>query len=287
VKLLSNQLQAFFEVAQSGTVHEAAKRLGLTQTAITQRILSLEKELGNSCFIRSRKGMALTSAGKSLLQYCKQSIELEGFVLAKIKDQGATTPVKIVIQSCSSVMRSRIIPQVLKIKSEFPLLTFEFKISDTVSGVHSLKAGDVDIAIIERDQVVPEFESKLLRPESYYLVGPKTWLKRDLKDIVKHEQIIDFDLSDQMTFTWLKRHGYYQDNLPERHFVNNTSSIALLVEQGLGYSVLSEFDFQQMSNQYSLADLGKGKKYTYDVALAWCSRPILPSYLKKIISLIK
>src|SRR5262245_16370890 len=81
--LKSNHLMAFEAVVEFGTTYGAAKALKLTQTAITQRIKSLESSLGLTLFVRSRKGMSLTDEGKTLLQYSKASNELLTGYLAR------------------------------------------------------------------------------------------------------------------------------------------------------------------------------------------------------------
>ena len=57
MRLLNHNLQAFMAIVQQSTVHGAANKLGLTQTAVTQRIRSIERDLETTLFIRSRKGM--------------------------------------------------------------------------------------------------------------------------------------------------------------------------------------------------------------------------------------
>jgi DNA-binding transcriptional LysR family regulator len=55
--------KAFLATVELGTVHAAAEKMGLTQTAVTQRIKALEADLGLTLFLRSRRGMALTEDG--------------------------------------------------------------------------------------------------------------------------------------------------------------------------------------------------------------------------------
>jgi LysR family transcriptional regulator (chromosome initiation inhibitor) len=78
MSLLSPNLKAFAAIVRQGTVHGAAQGLYLTQTGVTQRIRALEKELGTTLFLRSRKGMRLTQEGEALLRYCKGAEDLEG-----------------------------------------------------------------------------------------------------------------------------------------------------------------------------------------------------------------
>ena len=59
--LLDPQLHAFEAIVKTGTVHAAAKLLHLTQTAVTQRLRMLEQKMKTTLFIRSRRGMQLTT----------------------------------------------------------------------------------------------------------------------------------------------------------------------------------------------------------------------------------
>src|SRR4051812_43416479 len=77
-------LVAFQAIADAGTVHGAARTLGLTQTAVTLRLKTLESHLKLTLFLRSRRGMALTPEGKSLLQLCRGQKDLEGQFLSQI-----------------------------------------------------------------------------------------------------------------------------------------------------------------------------------------------------------
>ena len=60
MKLMSSQLLAFWQIHENRSVHGAARKLGLTQTAITQRLKVLETELKVSLFTRTRRGMEIT-----------------------------------------------------------------------------------------------------------------------------------------------------------------------------------------------------------------------------------
>ena len=68
------QLEAFTEVARLASVSRAAEALHLTQPALTARLQTLEADLGIDLFVRSRRGMALTDAGRVLLPYAQRAI---------------------------------------------------------------------------------------------------------------------------------------------------------------------------------------------------------------------
>ncbi|GHH89931.1 LysR family transcriptional regulator [Streptomyces capillispiralis] len=59
-------LRYFAAVAEEGSLTGAARRLFVSQPALTKRIRRLEDELGVALFTRSRSGTALTEAGREL-----------------------------------------------------------------------------------------------------------------------------------------------------------------------------------------------------------------------------
>ena len=63
------QLEAFVEVAQSGSFSKAAKKLFLTQPTISAHIASLEKELDTRVFVRNTKEVSLSPEGQKLYTY--------------------------------------------------------------------------------------------------------------------------------------------------------------------------------------------------------------------------
>jgi DNA-binding transcriptional LysR family regulator len=69
------QLQAFVEVARLGSVTRAADALFVTQPTLTARLKGLEQELGAVLFLRSRRGMRLSDAGRAFLPYAERVLD--------------------------------------------------------------------------------------------------------------------------------------------------------------------------------------------------------------------
>lgn len=69
------QLKYIIEVAECGNITEASEKLFISQPSLTSSIHSLEKEFGITAFIRSNKGVELTSDGETLLSYARRLLE--------------------------------------------------------------------------------------------------------------------------------------------------------------------------------------------------------------------
>lgn len=286
MSLLSQNLQAFTAIVKQGTVHGAAKELRLTQTGVTQRIRALEAQLGTTLFIRSRKGMKLTSEGQALYRYCQAARELEGDALAQIGGAGKQKEVRIEITGPTSIMRSRTIPQCAPVISKFSKVIVSFQITDLENRDQLLRRGESQLALLPPEQVTREMDSKLLKPEQYVLVGPSQWKHRPTEDILKNERIIDFDPSDTMTHAYLKKFKLLPHAQTERHFVNNTESLVDLIKAGVGYGVLTvEFAKSHLKNG-NICLLNNGEVLENRLALAWYPRPHMPEYFAAFIRAI-
>jgi DNA-binding transcriptional LysR family regulator len=287
MSLISPQLQAFMAIAKHKTVHSAASVIHITQTAVTQRIHSLEAKLGTTLFTRTRRGMMLTPEGEALLRYCNAVNEIEGEALAKIKGTGIDSEIRIGITGPSSIMGSRIIPQCCSVIKKFPRLLVHFDINDLENRVRALRSGESQLGVIREEDVVPEMKHKVLLPERYVLVCTSAWKKRKLRDIIENEHIVDYDPSDQMTFNYLKHFELFDLVKRERHFANRTDALAMMLAAGYGYGVLTT----EFSNHYiqknQLIVLNAGKIYKTNMVLAWYDRPEPPRYFSALINAIE
>ena len=66
------QLQYLLEVRNAGSFSQAAKNLYITQSAISNAIIGLEKEIGEPIFIRSQYGLTLTSRGEEVIRHAER-----------------------------------------------------------------------------------------------------------------------------------------------------------------------------------------------------------------------
>lgn len=282
MSLLSPSLEAFWAVVQKGTVLEAAKMVDLTQTGVTQRIRSLEKQLGTTLFTRSRKGMRLTNEGESLLRYVQAARDLEGETLLTIKGKQTPTIKEVCISGPSSLMRSRMIPKASAVMKKYSQLRVRFDITDDDSVIGKLKSGFAQLGTLPVSQIGKELDFKILSPERYYFFGPTGWKKRKLEEIILNEPIIDFDPHDMMTLDLLKKYKFTKTN-KHRHYANNIDALCGLLVDGVGYSALSEEIARPYVKAGTLTALSSQHFNEQSIALAWYPRAAMPEYFKNLI----
>lgn len=69
------QLKYVIEVANRGSINEAAKRLFISQPSLSNAIKDLEEEMGIDIFERTNKGISLSKEGVEFLSYARQVVE--------------------------------------------------------------------------------------------------------------------------------------------------------------------------------------------------------------------
>ncbi len=287
MSLLSANLKAFMAIARLGTVHGAADELHLSQTGVTQRIRAIEKELGTTLFLRSRKGMKLTQEGEALLRYCRGSEDLEGQVLSQIIGAGKDKPIYVTIVGPTSVMTARIIDQCAGLYEQWPNLYLNFIISDSVDRLALVRSGQAAIAVVPTGQVPNEMDSKIIKPEKYILVASSKWRGRRLAEILEKERIIDFDENDPTTLNYLNKFNLASHVSIARLFTNNNEAIIKLFSKGVGFGTLTHEIAKPHIESGDLIALNGGAVMEAELALAWYPRPEMPAYFKAIIRMLK
>lgn len=138
----------FYCCATEKSFSVAASKLFVTQSAVSQQISRLEQQLGSTLFVRSRKGVSLTTAGELLLRYVSQSLELinsaEGlFERMSTLDQG-----EIRIGAGDTITKHFLLPKLSEYHSRYPKVKIEILNRVTHETLLQLMSGRVDIAFI-------------------------------------------------------------------------------------------------------------------------------------------
>ena len=78
-----NQLKYVIALSQENSINDAAKKLFISQPALTAALKSLEEEIGFDIFLRTKSGISLTVKGSEFLGYAKSVIEQYDILDAK------------------------------------------------------------------------------------------------------------------------------------------------------------------------------------------------------------
>src|SRR5919201_1582006 len=111
--MLLVQVEGFLEVARLGSVSRAAEALYVTQPTLTARLHSLERELGQRLFVRTRNGMRLTEAGRAFIPYAERALRALREGRQALGDVGTGTAGHLMIGAAPAVS-TYLLPAVLE-----------------------------------------------------------------------------------------------------------------------------------------------------------------------------
>ncbi|PAE29029.1 LysR family transcriptional regulator [Oceanobacillus profundus] len=237
-------LQYFIEVTRAGSFTHAAEKLYMTQPAISRIIKSLEDELEASLFIRSRKKLSLTDAGKILYEHAQvmekqfQALRLELESLSFLKKGHIRIGLPSIIDS---VFFSKLIASFHK---EYPDITFQL-IEDGSKRIEEKVMNDhLDFGVVflpTRHNFfdcysLGEEDLKLIVPADHELVNRQEVAIAELKeeDFIMFNK--DFALHDHI-YSACRKSGF------EPRIISETSQmdfIEEMVASNLGITLLPE-----------------------------------------------
>lgn len=89
------QIEYIVTIAEEENITKASEKLFISQSALNQQLLNIEKELNTPLFIRANKKMFLTEAGQIYIDYSKKILELKKEAYLKINNLNNTSSTEI------------------------------------------------------------------------------------------------------------------------------------------------------------------------------------------------
>ena len=143
------ELYKFFnEVAKAGNVTRASEKLYVSQSAVSQAIKQLEERLGCKLFIRSTRGVELTSEGNMLYSYISKASTLIENAQEKLSKMKELSEGEIVIGASDTACSLYLLPILEKFSTKYPEINISVINRTTQELLTLLKNGTVDISFV-------------------------------------------------------------------------------------------------------------------------------------------
>jgi DNA-binding transcriptional LysR family regulator len=235
-----NQLRAFLETAETGSLSAAARKLGLTQPTLSRQVAAIEQRLGVTLFERVGKAVALTSTGLDLLEHARTmgSAADELALAATGRSQAVEGLVSI---SASDAVAAYILPRAIhRIREAAPGVVVEVISSNAIS---DLRRREADIAVRHVSPDQPDLIARLIREATAGFYASEAWVATHghphTADEAAAHDFIGADRSGRF-LEYLRRHGLplTTANVP----LYTESSVAgwAMVREGLGIGVMMD-----------------------------------------------
>lgn len=240
-----SQFEVFCTVAEEKSLTKAAKRLHLSQPAVSAQIKALESNYQLPLFQRTNQGVTLTSAGEIVYQYAQQLIhiheDMEHALDAFTKSKGSQ-----LVVGASTVVGGYPLPCSIWIfKEQHPEAIVKLEVANSANILEKVKTAALDLAVIEGPVETNEIIVKPCGEDELVLITPyiDPWVNLEhitltqLRQIplILREQgsglrcILEKALADQ---------GLKVDDLQVYTEMGNLGSIKSAVEAGHGVSIV-------------------------------------------------
>lgn len=249
-------VETFVWVARLKSITRGAEKLCLTQSAVSNRIASLEEELGVMLLDRRNAGFRLSDAGTRFLDYADRLLALQ----REFKNELCTPeqhPFSLRVGAIESVLHTWLIPMVDELKRNSPQIEFDLTIEMTHVLNEQLKRGSLDLVFSAEPALGDGLANKTLAPLEMVFVGPESMIGKETMSVA---DVLDCDI---MTFQrGSQPHAALIETLraagagdKQVHAMSSISALAHLAESGFGIATLPMATAAQLRRRYRISVL--------------------------------
>lgn len=186
-------INGFVAVAQEHSLSLAARRLNLSQPALSKTLSELETLTGNRLFIRGRQGAQLTEQGEQFLSYATtvlEALSAADNALERLDD----APSRLLrIGALPTIALGMLSQSLGQYQTLYPHSRIQVMTATNTTLLAQLKAGEIDVAIgrMADPEMMSGISFELLLLESLLLVTHPVHPLR-LNDTITLERVLDY-----------------------------------------------------------------------------------------------
>jgi len=241
------QLQYIKAVIEHRSITIAAEKMFVSQSAISQSITALEKELGVSLFVRSRKGTIATDDGKWIIPKLLEMYQKYSDLKLELSSTPLNLTRELVVSTTAGVLMSFLPETLRRLKEDHPSINFKIIETETAQIVEQVQNKEVDVGFMGvLNEHVESYHSVIIDflpvTSRYYLIVSAN------SSLAHYEEIHLNDIGDQQFILY---GDFFFQNIIKNYSKNgdskkilfksfNSEVIKKSVIAGLGVSILSE-----------------------------------------------
>ncbi len=241
-----DQLKTFQEVVRLGSFSEVARKLGISQPAVSFQIQNLEHELGTRLIDRSQRSFTLTAAGKRLLDFA-ESIETERKSLLHDLEQMRDEISGELVIAASTIPGEFLLPPILaRFKQRYPAVKIQVDVSDSLTAINNVRDKKYEVGFCGQKPTYHDLISFKLAEDEIVLIVPSEHPFAGRTEVALEElsgEPLIFRESASGTqhslVSYLSRAGLDPDNLKPHLILGSTLAVISAVAGGAGIAFIS------------------------------------------------
>ena len=190
-------LRAFEAAARRLSFKEAATELGVTPTAVSHQIRSLEAICGQRLFRRRPRPLALTGAGERLFPIVRAGFDTFAAAIAALSPSAGQRQLRV---TSPNAFASRwLVPRLPRWRERHPKVSLEIIGTDSVL---DLRAGSADVAIRYARRMPPDLAAQEIFRDAFFPVCSPDLLAKGGRPIERAADLLHYPL---IHFDWRNR----------------------------------------------------------------------------------
>ncbi len=237
------QLRTFRAVAENLNFTKASEQLFLTQSAVSHQIKALEEDFGVPLFIRGKRGVTLTDAGKTALEYAIKILDQAEEMREIVAGREKAIAGRVRVAAATQALVYLFAPLFEDFMDAFEAVELIFRTTvSTEQTVEDILNGVADVGFASLAVYSPNLEvTELFQDELVLVVGKKHKLAQKNEISIRQlerERWILFERGSSIrraTDDFFKRKKIEPETALES---NDVYFIKIMIEHGLGVSLL-------------------------------------------------
>jgi DNA-binding transcriptional LysR family regulator len=167
------QLQFYVAAAEAGSVSGAARALSISQSSVTEAILSLEGDLGVTLFDRQARGLLITHKGSAFLRHARKILSEVATARTAFHDEAETASGRLSL-GVTSLVAGYVLSDILaRYRRAYPQIDLNVIEDNGDYLQHLLIGGELDVAVLltssVKDRLALNVETLLVSPYRLWL----------------------------------------------------------------------------------------------------------------------
>lgn len=237
-------LRCFMAGASLPTFRQAARSVSLSPTAFSERIQSLEAQLGAPLFERTTRRVDLTPQGQRLLPHARQLMEDARRALEAITDESQRPPFALTIGTRFELGLSWLVPALSELEQSVPARQLHLRFGDTHELLPGVRGQSIDAMITSARVTAMELDFERLHAERYLFVQRKCDRSAQLRraDDAPTHTLVDAH-PDLPLFRYLleARPAEEEWTFRRTETLGTIAAVRARVLEGVGVAVLPEY----------------------------------------------
>jgi DNA-binding transcriptional LysR family regulator len=141
-------LESLIAVAETGTITEAARRVHVSQSALSRRLQMLEAELGAELFVRGRHGAELTAVGQQALAHSRSIVARCDEMMVDMADHLGLRQGTVRVGGGATVTSFLLPPAIVSFQADHPGIRFFVKEAGSHEVAMDVASGGVELGVV-------------------------------------------------------------------------------------------------------------------------------------------